>query len=622
MHSLRNASRLLFALMLAIMVGCQSDSPTEPSSGPPVSPKPPDPVTTFIVDVTASPSDLTAGGETSSTIVVKVRRSDNGQPPPDLTPVTLTTTLGGFGAPGGPNSVQLQLVNGEASAVLFPGTSVGTATVRAVVGPSAGVTNVRIGEAETFFVGSVEPSVGDPEGGDEVTIIGGGFDSPVRVTFNGTAATVRSVTPTRIRVVTPSADAAGVSVGVGETAAVDVAVTINVNETNQATDSLSRGFTYSFGGGGGPIQPQVFSVSPASGSNEGGDRVTIRGAGFRAPVQVLFGIGGNADSFDGVEATVESVRDDQIVVVTPAARGFGQNLVNQVVDVLVKNIETGFSTVSRQKFKYGTDVLITAVSLDTRPTGGGTPIEGGFRVIIQGQGFDEPVAVEFEFESTNVAIGQSVLSVTGTQIVVLAGPAPIPDECPENGLIAVEGINVVNVETGDGDEADIGFNYVIPRPLVFGVNPTSGSPGITAAISGRDFSPNSQVLFGDPEDGSSAQVLSSTSTSLSIRIPNAPQGFDFIEEPCDGNGDGNPGGTRLSPTPISVSVRNLETGCVGTLSNAFLLNPPNTTCTGDTTTPPPAPTTQCNDGFDNDSDTLIDAADPQCTGPSDNSESS
>lgn len=621
MHSLRNAPRLLFALLLAAVVGCQSDSPTEPSSST-VTPKPPDPVTTFIVDVTASPSDLTAGGETSSNIIVKVRRSDNGQPPPDLTPVTLTTTLGSFGAPGGPSSVQLQLVNGEANAVLFPGTSVGTATVRAVVGPSAGVANVRIGEAATFFVGSVEPSVGDPEGGDEVTIVGGGFDSPVRVTFNGTAATVRSVSPNRIRVVTPSADAAGVSVGVGETAPVDVAVTINVNEPNQATDSLSRGFTYSFSDGGGPVQPQVFSVTPASGSNEGGDRVTIRGAGFRAPVQVLFGIGGSVDSFNGVEATVESVTENQVVVVTPAARGFGQNLVNQVVDVLVKNINTGFSTVSRQQFKYGTDVLITAVSLDTRPTGGRTPVEGGFRVIIQGQGFDEPVAVEFEFEGTNVAIAQPVVSVTGTQIVVLAGPAPIPDDCPENGLISVEGISVVNIETGDGDDANIGFNYVLPRPLVFGVNPASGNPGINTTVSGRDFSPNIQVVFGDPENGSSAQILANSGTSVTVRVPNAPQGFEFIEEPCDGNGDGNPGGTRLSPTPISVSVRNLETGCVGTLSNAFLLEPPNTTCTGDTTTPPPAPTTQCNDTFDNDSDGLIDAADPQCTGPSDNSESS
>jgi IPT/TIG domain len=621
MQLLRNASRLLFALVLAAAVGCQSDSPTEPSGSPTVTPKPPDPVTTFIVEVSASPGELVAGGETSSNIVVRVRRSDNGQPPPDLTPVTLTTTLGGFGSPNGPNTTQLQLVNGEANAVLFAGDSIGTATVRAVVGPSAGVANVRINEAATFFVGSVEPSVGDPEGGDQVSILGGGFQDPVRVTFNGTAATVLSVTPTRIRVITPSAAAAGVDVGVGETAPVNVSVTINVNEANQDSDTLTRGFTYAFSdGGGGPVQPQVFSVSPASGINEGGDRVTIRGAGFRAPVQVLFGLGTSVDNFDGVEATVESVSDGQIVVRTPAARGFGQNLVNQVVDILIKNLNTGFSTVSRQKFKYGTDVLITAVSLDTSTTGGRTPVEGGFRVLIQGQGFDEPVAVEFEFD--DVAIGQRVISVTGTQIVVLAGPAPLPDECPENGLIEVEGIGVVNIETGDGADAAIGFNYVLPRPLVFGISPTSGNPGINATVSGRDFSENVQVVFGDPEDGSSAQVLSRTSTAITVRVPSAPQGFEFITEPCDGNGDGNPGGTRLAPTPISVSVRNLETGCASTLSNAFLLNPPNTTCTGDTTEPPPAPETQCTDGFDNDTDGLTDAADPQCTGPADNSESS
>jgi hypothetical protein len=105
-------------------------------------------------------------------------------------------------------------------------------------------------------------------------------------------------------------------------------------------------------------------------------------------------------------------------------------------------------------------------------------------------------------------------------------------------------------------------------------------------------------------------------------VPNAPQGFEFITEPCDGNGDGVPNGTRLAPTPISVSVRNLDTGCAFTLTNAFVMNPSNTTCTGDTSTPPPPPTVQCNDTFDNDSDGLIDAADPQCTGPTDNSEGS
>ena len=103
-------------------------------------------------------------------------------------------------------------------------------------------------------------------------------------------------------------------------------------------------------------------------------------------------------------------------------------------------------------------------------------------------------------------------------------------------------------------------------------------------------------------------------------MPTPAAGFTFNTEPCDGNGDGIAGGVRNIPTPISVTVRNLDgTGCVVTLSNAFTITPTNTTCTGDTSTPPP-PTVQCNDTFDNDGDGLIDGADPQCTGPTDNSE--
>ena len=622
MKPLRMFSRLLFALLIAAFIGCQSDSPTEPSGGGPVvTPKPPDPVTTYNVQVTANPGEIIANGEASSTITVRVRRTDNGQPPPDGTQVSLTTTLGRFGSISGPSQTTLQLVNGEAQAVLFATDSVGTASVQASVNGSAGSTSVRINQVATFFVGSVTPSVGKPEGGEEVIIQGGGFDPPVRVTFNGAAATVLSVSPTRIRAITPSAQAAGVTVGVGQTATATVGVTINVNETGQDTDTLDRGFTYSLGEGPAG-QPQVFSVTPASGSNDGGTRVTIVGSGFREPVQVLFGLGTTAENFDGVEATVESVTDSRIVAVTPAARGFGQNLVNQLVDVLIKNVNSGFSTVRRQQFKYGTDVLITGLRLDTSTTGGRTPISGGFRAIITGQGFDDPAAVQIHFDGADVPVGQQVVSVSGTQIVFIAGPAPLPEECPENGLISVDEIDVVNLETGDGDTAQLGFNYQVPLPRVFSINPTSGNPGTAAVVGGQDFSSATQVIFGDPEDGSSAQIVSQSSTSISIRVPNAPQGFEFITVPCDGNGDGVPNGTRLSPTPISVSVRNLDTGCFFTLTNAFTLNPSNTTCTGDTSTPPPPPTVQCNDTFDNDSDGFIDAADPQCTGPTDNSEGS
>jgi len=619
MQLFKNALRVSFAFALAAVLGCTS-SPTEPSGGGGViSPKPPDPVVTFTVTVSANPSQITAGGTGSSTITVEVRRTDNGQPPADLTPVTLTTSLGGFGSTTGPQSVQLQLVNGRAQATLFAGAETGTATVRAELKDSAGVTiaggatNVGIGQAATFFVSSVDPNIGSPQGGEQVAILGGGFETPVRVTFNGAAATVRDVKPNRITITTPSAAAAGVTVGVGQTASVSVQVTINVNELNQDVDTIDRGFTYTLGGG--TDQPQVFSVSPASGSNDGGTRVTIVGDGFQAPVQVLFGIGATANAFNGVEATVESVTPTRIVAITPAARGFGQNLTNQVVDVLVKNVNTGFSTIGSQQFKYGTNVLITAMDQ------GSGPYTGGTRVVIQGQGFDDPAAVSFHFPGTNLSVAQQVLQVTGTEIIIRTSPAPLPTTCPVNGIIPSDQVSEVNIETGDGDTANIGFNFIVPLPQIFGISPTSGSPGTAATISGQNFAPNVQVIFGDPTNGSSATIGAHSSTSIAVTVPPAPQGFAFITEPCDGNGDGIPGGTRLTPTPISITVRNLDgTGCVSTLTNAFLLNPPNTTCTGDTSSPPPPPTVQCNDGFDNDGDGLIDAADPQCTGPTDNSE--
>lgn len=598
---------LLFALALIAAFGCQSDSPTEPSNVPPSNPVPPAPVTTYAITVTASPGSLTAGSGTGSTITVDVRRNDTGQPPADLTPVTITTNIGSFGAFGsGSREVTLQLVSGRAQTVLFADGQVGTATVRAVVGSSAGVTNVGIGQAGTFFISAVTPAIGTPQGGEEVSILGGGFDGPVRVTFNGAAAQVRSVSPTRIRVVVPPAAAAGIDVGVGQSVPVNVAVTINYNEEGTATDTLPAGFTYSRGGT--VQQPAILSVTPNAGSNDGGTQITIVGEGFQAPVQVLFG-SGNTASFDGIEATVLETTPNRLVVLSPAASGFGQNNVNQLVSILVRNLNTGFATVSGNAFKYGNKVLITAMGP------GSGPYTGGTRVTIFGQGFDEPVAI------TLGGVGQAAVSVTGTEIVFITSGVPLTS-CPSNGIVSVSGISVTNIDTGDSGSAALGFQYQVPLPQIFGVNPQSGSVGSNVTLSGQNFAANVQVLFGDASNGAAAAIVSKSSTAITVKVPTPTNDFDFNTEPCDGNGDGIAGGTRDVATPISVTVRNLDgTGCVVTLSNAFTLNPLNTTCTGDTSTPPPPPTVQCNDTFDNDGDGLIDAADPQCTGPTDNSES-
>ncbi len=575
MRLLRNAIILLAASVLAAVLGCTS-SPTEPKS-PPVTPKPPVPVTTFTVSVTANPPNITVGSGGSSTITVEVRENDNGQPPPDGSQVTLTTSLGSFNsATSGQQTLVLALVNGRAQAALFSSTDVGTAAVTATYAGFTGGANVHVNSPATFYVSSVSPSSGDAAGGQTVTILGGGFGAPVRVTFGGAAATVRSVSPSQIVVVTPSAAAAGAPVQVGQTASVVVMVTNHVNQPDQQMDQIAQGFTYSVGGGGGG-QPAIFAVNPASGSNDGGTRVTITGTGFQAPVQVLFGMGSSASSFNGVEATVVSVTPTQIVAITPAARGFGQNLTNQVVDILVKNVNSGFSGIGSQQFKYGTNVQITAMGP------GGGPASGGTRVTINGSGFEGPVAVSFSFSNPNVSVAQQVVSVSGSQIVILTSPAPLPTTCPKNGLVSANSVSVTNINTGDGATANIGFNFELPLPTISSLSPNSGGVGSTVTIHGEDFPvpQNIGVTFGSSGSGSSAQVNGGTSTSATVIVPNPPQGFTFNTQPC-GNG-----GTQNAPTPITVTLTDLSTGCSTAFTNGFLLNPSDTTCMNQQQTPPP-----------------------------------
>jgi hypothetical protein len=595
---------LLLVAVLSLGAGCTKDSPTEPARTTPSAPIPAEPVLTYSVTVTANPPSIQIGTNNSSVVTVQVRRNDTGQAPADLTPVTLSTTLGEFGSVGsGQTSVDLQLVGGQAQAILYSGTSAGSATVRALVTgtTSAGATNVQIGQQSTFFVSSVTPSVGNPDGGEEVTIQGGGFDGPVRVTFNGAAATVRSVSANSIRVVVPSATAAGINVGVGQSVPVSVAVTINVNETGQTTDTLANGFTYSLATS--VRQPQVFSISPTSGSNDGGTRIVIVGQGFESPVQVFFGTGA-ASSFDGVEATIQSVSANQIVVTSPPARGFGLDNQNRIVDVLVKNVNSGFSTVGPQLFRYGVSVQITSFApgraIYNQPT----------TVTIFGQGFDEPVAVGLG------GFAAQVLSVTGSEIVVRS-PAIRVSSCA-----AVSGpVTVTNIDTGNtaSTQGTI-FTYDVLRPLITNISPTSGAENGNSQVSitGSNFTPPLRVVIG----GQAASVLSSNANQVVVSTPRFTG--TFPTQPCDDNGDGTQGQRNL-PTSVDVQITNLETTCTDTFTRAFTYNPADTTCRNDNGTPPASP--ECSDGIDNDGDGLIDFGplatnDPQCLNASDSSEAS
>jgi PKD repeat protein len=564
----RSIHLLLIAATLAA-AACSTKSPTEPGSSVPIGPKVPPPIVTFNITVTASPSHLTIGSTTGSKITVLAANAQDGTPPPNLTPVTLTTTLGEFNSVGSSTlSVNLQLVGGRAQAVLFPGTSAGTATVGAT-SPAAngavftpGATSVVIGSPGTFFVNSLSPNTGDPAGGLVVTISGGGFQAPVAVSFGSSSAPVKSVSPNAIQVITPPSAS---PVPVGSTLQVSVTVTNNIGGTLGGSATLNNAFTY-VPGGGGIQQPQVFSVNPASGTNDGGTQVTIVGQGFVAPVQVFFGSGA-ASSFNGIEATIQSVTATQIIVITPPARGFGQDNTNQLVSILVKNTGSGFATIDSAAFKYGSKVIVTSAAPTT------TVFNQPVKVTIFGQGFADPVAVGL------AGIAAQVLSTSGTEIQVLSG-IPAINNCAD-----ISGpVHVTNINNGDSADGPT-FIYRVPKPEVFNVSPGSGAQagGTNLTITGSFADPGAdQVLLGQQTAFPTPGRTSTTST-LFVTTPQFTG--TFPTQPCVGVGGLT--GTMNIGASVSLTVNDAVTSCTTTLQGAFTYEPADTSCHV-TTTPPQA----------------------------------
>jgi hypothetical protein len=87
-------------------------------------------------------------------------------------------------------------------------------------------------------------------------------------------------------------------------------------------------------------------VVPATGPNAGGTIVNIRGSGFdsnTANLQVFFGLT-SPTGFNGLLATILSASATDIQVSSPTATTLGQSLLNQQLDILVRNLATGFET--------------------------------------------------------------------------------------------------------------------------------------------------------------------------------------------------------------------------------------------------------------------------------------
>lgn len=568
MRNLQTFHRLAAALLLAsgLVAGCSSDSPTRPAPGGGGGTPPPPPTNqTFAITVTSTSSELLASPTASAIINISVRRTDNGQAPPNGATITVNTSRGSFGSPNSGNtSVILQLTNGAVAIELFGGTVEGTAVVQAVMGSSVGQVQIRITLETAFGIFGVQPSVGAPEGGDTMVITGQGIKAPVSVEFDlqstgsvqDASGTILSVTSTQITVRVPPSP---VSVGVGQTQVTDVVITHALGTAEQRTQRLDGAFTYALGGS--ILRPAVSSVTPNQGPNEGGTRIRIQGDGFQAPVQVLFGTG-DPNGFQGLEATVESVSRTEIVAITPAAIGIGQDNTNESVNVLVRNIGNGFAGVGTRIFRYGqTAVFISAAG----PTAGS--YLGGTIVTIDGSGFDEPVAVG------GGTVAWFPISVSGSKIVARTAAVPLTGNCQD-----VTGpISVVNVETG---QSAIGpdFRYVVPRPIVTNIAPPRAvvpAAGIPVTITGVNFEDPSQVFFGNQRGNN--PVVSGGGSIINVIAP--PFNGTFRTETCTVTEGGRQlAGTRQREQTVDIRVVSSLTTCESTLTGAFTFVPEDQTC--------------------------------------------
>lgn len=583
---------LLAVVLLAFAGACSTDSPTAPERPDPTPPGGGGGGTTaFNVTVTAQPGTVAAGSDDPVLITVRAVRTDNGQPAPAGTLAVVSAFEGTFGTVGGPQSVTVELVNGVAQVSYFPpADEEGSVIVQATVAGSRGQVTIEIEGTATFFVSHVTPASGSPQGGDTVAIIGNGFEGPVRVLFGATNAVVLSVSPTRITVRTPPSPADDVT----DTVTVPVTVTINVNEEEEQADTISGAFTYR-PGGTDIQQPAIFSVTPTTGTNEGGTQVSILGEGFQSPVQVQFCNG------DCVEATVISVSPNRIEVRSPSATGFGAVLRDAPVDIRITNLNSGLTTTSTDAFRYGTEVRLTSIGPNR------VPYFGGELVTIFGQGFRGPVAVGL------AGWTQPTNSVTGTEIVVRT-VGITPGECQD-----VEGpVSVVNIDTGAGDEGLV-FIWLVEQfaPVILAVQPSSGpqAGGNNVTIRGN-FLLSPRVTIG----GRPAEVLSSSADGgqIVVRAPFLPN-EDLNTEPCDANADGTLG-VRFLPTAVDVRVVNAATTCTDTVADSYVYNPSDTSCRNDVG--PVEEDPECSDGVDNDGDTFIDfPADANCESAADDDES-
>ena len=517
-------------------------------------------------DAPTAPRPNPGGG--SSALQILLVTNDANPAAGTCTLIQATVTLNGVNVPDG-TGVAFSTDFGTFSQSGLPLVSVvtqGGQAVTALCGPGAGTANVRAnatsaGQSGTArltvifqpssntlpFVSSCSPSFGPKEGGTTLTLNGGRFfgtASTTRVQFvvNGVTkdGVVQSVSENAVVVLTP---------GFPEFSAPQLLAQVNLSlGTNQAQPvvlSLPSCFSYGTQDAG---TPTISSLLPASGTSEGGTRVTIVGSGFSVAsgVQVFFG---------DLEANVVSVSFSQVVVISPLQVGDPSP-----VEVTVRNIGNGLVS-NPVTFTYTEPMLITGVANNIQDLGG--PYSP---VTIFGRGFQAPVAV------TLAGIPAIVQSVSATEVNVVPNN-PLNPGCGD----ITGGISITNLNTGSSAAGQT-FTYHAVDLIITEVVPNIGGGGTSVTI--RGFNLPRTIEDADVKFGSQAGVVTFASlTEIDVAAPTSLAPPPVCTPP---NNPGDPQTVAL----VNVTVTNRGTTCAVTVPQAFSMQLP---CVAPLVATPPAP---------------------------------
>ncbi len=290
----------------------------------------------------------------------------------------------------------------------------------------------------TPTITGLNPTSGPTTGGTTVTITGSNFANGATVTFGGTPGTnVNVASSSSLTVVTP-AHAAGSAI-------------VMVSNPDSQFATSSPGFQYNL------AAPTISSISPASGSTDGGTPVTITGTNF---------VSGDTVKLGGTAATNVNVASGTSIIATTPAHVTGK------VDVVVTHSGGSSSATLTAGYEYIVSSLsVTAVNPPSGPTSGNT------FVTITGTNFLSGATVTFD--------GSPATHVTVVNSTTITAFTPLG---PSN--VQVSQAVPVAVTNPDNSKATFGgYTYTLPGLALLSMEPPVGPPagGNVVTLIGTGF---------------------------------------------------------------------------------------------------------------------------------------